>query len=145
MRPAIEVAAPENRHRIRVVKKVGPAAEHLSYLLGTVARIPVGKYQDILVEIAQVRKELGYPPLVTPTSQVVGVQAVMNVLHGRYKVITKETKDYCKGMYGKPPAEIDPAQFPPPTFPLDCSSHVKILGEETPGRRNHVGRHERAP
>jgi pyruvate carboxylase subunit B len=67
-----------------------------------------GKYQDILVEIAQVRKELGYPPLVTPTSQVVGVQAVMNVLHGRYKVITKETKDYCKGMYGKPPAEIDP-------------------------------------
>jgi pyruvate carboxylase subunit B len=67
-----------------------------------------GKYQEILTETARVRKELGYPPLVTPTSQVVGVQAVMNVLHGRYKVITKETKDYCKGMYGKPPAEIDP-------------------------------------
>jgi pyruvate carboxylase subunit B len=55
-----------------------------------------------------VREELGYPPLVTPTSQVVGVQAVMNVLHGRYKVIPKETKDYCRGMYGKPPAEIKP-------------------------------------
>jgi pyruvate carboxylase subunit B len=67
-----------------------------------------GKYQEILSETARVREELGYPPLVTPTSQVVGVQAVMNVLHGRYKVITKETKDYCKGMYGKSPAEIDP-------------------------------------
>jgi pyruvate carboxylase subunit B len=66
------------------------------------------KYQEILDETARVRKELGYPPLVTPTSQVVGVQAVMNVLHGRYKVIPKETKDYCKGMYGRPPAEIDP-------------------------------------
>lgn len=66
-----------------------------------------GKYQEILAEIEKVRKELGYPPLVTPTSQVVGVQAVMNVLHGRYKVITKETKDYCKGMYGKSPAPID--------------------------------------
>jgi len=65
-----------------------------------------GKYQEILAETAHVREELGYPPLVTPTSQVVGVQAVMNVLHGRYKVITKETKDYCKGMYGKSPAPI---------------------------------------
>ena len=67
-----------------------------------------GKYQAVLDEAARVRKELGYPPLVTPTSQVVGVQAVMNVLHGRYKVIPKETKDYCRGMYGHPPAEIDP-------------------------------------
>lgn len=67
-----------------------------------------GKYQEILAETAKVREELGYPPLVTPTSQVVGVQAVMNVLHGRYKVIPKETKDYCRGMYGKPPAPIKP-------------------------------------
>lgn len=66
------------------------------------------KYREILDETARVREELGYPPLVTPTSQVVGVQAVMNVLHGRYKVITKETKDYCKGMYGKPPTSIKP-------------------------------------
>jgi len=66
------------------------------------------KYRDILDETARVREELGYPPLVTPTSQVVGVQAVMNVLHGRYKVITKETKDYCRGMYGKSPAPIQP-------------------------------------
>ena len=66
------------------------------------------KYQAILQETARVREELGYPPLVTPTSQVVGVQAVMNVLHGRYKVVPKETKDYCRGMYGKPPAPIKP-------------------------------------
>jgi pyruvate carboxylase subunit B len=66
------------------------------------------KYRQILDETARVREELGYPPLVTPTSQVVGVQAVMNVLHGRYKVIPKETKDYCRGMYGKSPAEIKP-------------------------------------
>jgi len=66
------------------------------------------KYRQILDETARVREELGYPPLVTPSSQVVGVQAVMNVLHGRYKVITKETKDYCRGMYGKPPAPIKP-------------------------------------
>jgi pyruvate carboxylase subunit B len=66
------------------------------------------KYRQILDETAKVREELGYPPLVTPSSQVVGVQAVMNVLHGRYKVVTKETKDYCRGMYGKPPAPIKP-------------------------------------
>ena len=66
------------------------------------------KYRQILDETARVREELGYPPLVTPTSQVVGVQAVMNVLHGRYKVVPKETKDYCRGMYGKPPGKIQP-------------------------------------
>jgi pyruvate carboxylase subunit B len=66
------------------------------------------KYREILTETERVRQELGYPPLVTPTSQVVGVQSVMNVLHGRYKVITKETKEYCRGMYGKSPAPIKP-------------------------------------
>jgi len=64
------------------------------------------KYNEVLEETARVREELGYPPLVTPTSQVVGVQAVLNVKFGRYKVIPKETKDYCRGLYGKPPAPI---------------------------------------
>ena len=64
------------------------------------------KYVAVLNEIPRVRKDLGYPPLVTPTSQIVGVQAVMNVLFGRYKKIPKETKDYVRGMYGKPPGEI---------------------------------------
>jgi len=57
---------------------------------------------------AKTRAELGYPPLVTPTSQIVGVQAVQNVLVGPYEMISKEVKDYCWGLYGKPPAPIDP-------------------------------------
>ncbi|MCD6222148.1 MAG: pyruvate/oxaloacetate carboxyltransferase [Thermoplasmata archaeon] len=64
------------------------------------------KYEEVLKEIPRVRRDLGYPPLVTPTSQIVGVQAVLNVLFGRYKKIAKETKEYVRGMYGKPPGEI---------------------------------------
>jgi pyruvate carboxylase subunit B len=64
------------------------------------------KFDTVLKEVPIVREELGYPPLVTPTSQVVGVQAVMNVLFGRYKNIPRETKDYVKGMYGESPGPI---------------------------------------
>jgi len=64
------------------------------------------KYNEVLEEIPRVREDMGYPPLVTPTSQIVGIQAVMNVLFGRYRKIPKETKDYVRGMYGKPPGEI---------------------------------------
>ena len=67
------------------------------------------RIHDVLNEIPKVREELGYPPLVTPTSQIVGTQAVFNVLLGeRYKVIPDEVKSYIKGYYGRPPAEIDP-------------------------------------
>jgi len=59
-------------------------------------------------ETMRVREDLGSPPLVTPTSQIVGVQAVQNVLAGRYKLITKEVKDYCWGLYGKSPLPIKP-------------------------------------
>lgn len=66
------------------------------------------KLEQVHHEIPVVRKELGYPPLVTPTSQVVATQAVLNVLTGeRYKTITNEVKLYCQGKYGKPPATID--------------------------------------
>ncbi|MGM0608918.1 MAG: pyruvate carboxylase subunit B [Candidatus Muiribacteriota bacterium] len=66
------------------------------------------KMEEILQEVVQVRKDLGYPPLVTPTSQIVGSQAVFNVVMGeRYKNILDETKEYLKGMYGKPAGEID--------------------------------------
>ncbi|WP_017981151.1 sodium-extruding oxaloacetate decarboxylase subunit alpha [Methanocaldococcus villosus] len=66
------------------------------------------KLEEVLEEIPRVRKDLGYPPLVTPTSQIVGTQAVLNVLTGeRYKTITKEVIDYVKGLYGKPPAPIN--------------------------------------
>lgn len=65
------------------------------------------RINEVYDELPLTRKELGYPPLVTPTSQIVGIQAVMNVLMGRYKMISKEIKDYCYGLYGAPPAPID--------------------------------------
>jgi len=66
------------------------------------------RMDEVLKEIALVRAELGYPPLVTPTSQVVGGQAVSNVLLGeRYKMVPNEVKQYVRGFYGKPPAPID--------------------------------------
>lgn len=65
------------------------------------------KYEEVLREIPRVRADLGYPPLVTPLSQMVGTQAVFNVLTGsRYKMVPKEIKDYVKGLYGKPPVPI---------------------------------------
>ncbi len=67
------------------------------------------KLEEVLKEVPRVRKDLGYPPLVTPTSQIVGSQATLNVLTGeRYKIITKETRECVLGKYGKLPAEIDP-------------------------------------
>ena len=67
------------------------------------------KYDEVLDEIPRVREDLGYPPLVTPTSQIVGSQAVLNVLTGeRYKAVPKEVKDYVKGLYGRSPGEINP-------------------------------------
>jgi pyruvate carboxylase subunit B len=65
------------------------------------------RLDEVRAETAKTRADLGYPPLVTPTSQIVGVQAVQNVLVGHYKMIPKETKDYCWGLYGKAPAPID--------------------------------------
>ncbi|PKM78604.1 MAG: acetyl-CoA carboxylase biotin carboxyl carrier protein [Firmicutes bacterium HGW-Firmicutes-15] len=66
------------------------------------------RLDEVLEEIPKVRKDLGYPPLVTPTSQIVGTQAVLNVLMGeRYKLCPGEVKDYVRGLYGKPPAVID--------------------------------------
>ena len=85
------------------------------------AQNALDRYDEVMKEMPVVRKELGYPPLVTPTSQVVGVQAVLNVLSGeRYKIVTNETKKYVKGMYGKPPAPIDPDVM------------KKVLGNEKP-------------
>ena len=66
------------------------------------------KYYDVLAEVPRVRKDFGYPPLVTPTSQIVGTQAVMNVLAGeRYKMVTKESKALLRGEYGRLPAPVN--------------------------------------
>jgi len=64
------------------------------------------RIDEVYAELPQTRKDLGYPPLVTPTSQIVGVQAVLNVLFGRYKMVSMETQDYVYGLYGKPPVPI---------------------------------------
>lgn len=79
------------------------------------------KLPDVLKEIPRVRADLGYPPLVTPSSQICGTQAVLNVLTGeRYKMVPKEVRNIVKGMYGRTPAPIDPAFV------------NQILGDETP-------------
>lgn len=66
------------------------------------------KIKAVLEEVPRVRKDFGYPPLVTPTSQIVGSQATLNVLTGeRYKVVTTETRNYLKGLYGTPPGTVD--------------------------------------
>ena len=66
------------------------------------------KYYEVLAEVPRVRKDFGYPPLVTPTSQIVGTQAVMNVLAGeRYKMVPKESKGMLKGEYGQLPATVN--------------------------------------
>lgn len=66
------------------------------------------KYYEVLAEVPNVRKDFGYPPLVTPTSQIVGSQAVLNVLSGeRYKVFTKESKALLRGEYGRLPGEVN--------------------------------------
>jgi oxaloacetate decarboxylase alpha subunit len=67
------------------------------------------RYEDVLAEVPKVRAELGYPPLVTPSSQIVGTQATLNVILGeRYKVVPEEVKNYVRGYYGRPPAHMDP-------------------------------------
>ena len=81
----------------------------LSNMIGQLKQFnAMDKYYDVLAEIPQVRKDFGYPPLVTPTSQIVGTQAVMNVLGGeRYKMVPKESKDLLAGHYGRLPGKVN--------------------------------------
>ena len=79
------------------------------------------KYDEVLKEIPKVRADLGYPPLVTPSSQIVGTQAVLNILMGeRYKMVPKETKDIVRGRYGRTPV------------PISEEIRKKIIGDEEP-------------
>ncbi len=92
----------------------------LSNLLSQLKQMnALDKFEEALAETPKVRKDMGYPPLVTPTSQMVGVQAVRNVLDGeRYKTVSKEIKAYCRGEYGRTPA------------PIDADIQKQILGDE---------------
>ncbi len=79
------------------------------------------KFENVLLEIPRVREELGWPPLVTPTSQIVGTQAVMNIITGkRYKVVPNEVKNYVRGYYGRSPA------------PIKDEIRKMIIGDEEP-------------
>jgi len=64
------------------------------------------RIDEVYAELPRARADLGYPPLVTPTSQIVGVQAVLNVLAGRYNMVSNQTRDYIYGLYGKPPVPV---------------------------------------
>ncbi|HMS82810.1 MAG TPA: sodium-extruding oxaloacetate decarboxylase subunit alpha [Nitrospira sp.] len=89
------------------------------------------RMKEVLDEVPRVRKEMGYPPLVTPTSQIVGTQATLNVLTGeRYKVITTETKNYFLGLYGRAPGQMD----------LDVMA--RATGDETPVKARPADRLE---
>lgn len=81
----------------------------------------LNRWEEVLAEIPRVREDLGYPPLVTPTSQIVGTQAVLNVLVNgeRYQNVTKEVKDYIHGLYGKSPA------------PVNQQIRLQIIGNDT--------------
>jgi len=79
------------------------------------------RFAEVLIETPKVREELGFPPLVTPTSQMVGVQAANNVLSGeRYKNVTKEVAAYLRGEYGTPPGKVNEELV------------KKVLGDEQP-------------
>jgi len=79
------------------------------------------RYMDVLEEVPRVRKEMGYPPLVTPSSQIVGTQATLNVVLGeRYKVVPEEVRNYFRGFYGQPPA------------PMDQDIREKVIGDDEP-------------
>ena len=100
------------------------------------------KYEEVLAEVPRVRAELGYPPLVTPSSQIVGTQATLNVVLGeRYKIIPKEVRQYVRGYYGRPPAPIDPEiqrLAIGDEEPIDCRP-ADLLSPALEGAREEIG------
>jgi pyruvate carboxylase subunit B len=83
---------------------------------------------EVLEDIPITRKELGYPPLVTPMSQMVGSQAVSNVLFGRYKMVSNQVKEYLTGMYGRPPSKVD-SQIKDAVLESSDTAEIKTINE----------------
>jgi len=108
-------------HDMRVFEHQVPGGMISNLVIQLEEQKALHRLEEVLAEIPRVRAELGYPPLVTPTSQIVGTQAVLNVLAGeRYKLVPGEVKNYLMGHYGKAPADLDPGIV------------RKILGDKQP-------------
>ena len=104
------------------------------------------RIDEVYEELPRTRKELGYPPLVTPTSQIVGIQAVQNVLFGRYKMISAQVKDYAYGLYGTPPVPMDPKiqklalkGYPRGEKPIECRAADMLEPELEKAREGSKG------
>ena len=102
------------------------------------------RIDEVYDELPRTRKDLGYPPLVTPTSQIVGTQAVQNVLFGRYQMVSSQVKDYAYGLYGRPPVPMDPAVqskclkgYARGETPIDCRP-ADIIAPELEKAREEV-------
>jgi pyruvate carboxylase subunit B len=102
------------------------------------------RIDEVYDELPRTRKDLGYPPLVTPTSQIVGTQAVQNVLFGRYQMVSSQVKDYAYGLYGRPPVPMDPEVqrkclkgYARGETPIDCRP-ADILAPELEKAREEV-------
>jgi pyruvate carboxylase subunit B len=102
------LTAEATRPSINVLLHQIPGGMYSNFISQLREQNALDKIGEVLEEVPRVRADLGYPPLVTPTSQIVGIQAVLNVLNGeRYKKVTKEVKDYLMGYYGRPPGQVN--------------------------------------
>jgi len=126
--------------RVQVNQVPGGMMSNLAHQLKT--QNALTRMNDVLAEIPKVRADLGYPPLVTPTSQIVGTQAVMNVIaNERYKTITNEVKLYLKGRYGKAPGQVNESvrrQAIGNEEVIDCRP-AELLPPELTKLRNEIG------
>jgi len=142
----LEAVAPKYRHFLNTTKMAVIDTGVLKHqipggmLTNLVSQLKeadaLDRINEVYEELPKTRKELGYPPLVTPTSQIVGIQAVQNVLFGRYKMISAQVKDYSYGLYGKPPAEMDPKiqklalkDYERGSKPIECRAADKLEPE----------------
>lgn len=121
----------------------GMATNLVSQLRGLQA---LDKLPLVYEELPRTRADLGYPPLVTPTSQMVGTQAVQNVLFGRYKIIPAQVKDYAYGLYGRPPVPINPEVqkmalkgYPRGEEPITCRAADMLEPEMEKGAKDIAG------
>ena len=95
---------------VNVIRYQIPGGMYSNFIAQLEQQKALDRLPEVLAELPRLRKEMGYPPLVTPSSQILGSQAVLNVLAGeRFKMVSNETRAYMRGLYGLPPGEVDEA------------------------------------